>query len=104
LQRSGRAFAVNVSTIRGPGREVTVLGARVETIHSLVEVAQHHALRVAVVSLADRLCFGFLADPAVVDDLELLARSVEQEAADLVRAGALHRGRSPDGPHPSSAW
>ncbi len=104
LQRSGRAFAVNVSTIRGPGREVTVLGARVETIHSLVEVAQHHALRVAVVSLDDRLCFGFVADPAVVDDLELLARSVEREAADLVRAGALHRGRSPDGPHPSSAW
>jgi diacylglycerol O-acyltransferase / wax synthase len=87
LQRSGRAFALNVSNVRGPESEVTVLGARVDTVHSLVEVAQHHALRVAVVSVADRLCFGLVADPAVVDDLDVLAGAVEREAAELVRAG-----------------
>jgi diacylglycerol O-acyltransferase / wax synthase len=87
LQRSGRAFALNVSNVRGPESEVTVLGARVDTVHSLVEVAQHHALRVAVVSVADRLCFGLVAVPAVVDDLDVLAGAVEREAAELVRAG-----------------
>ncbi len=93
VQRSGRTFAVKVSNIRGPDREVTVLGAPVETIHPLVEVAPHHALRVAAVSVADRLCVGFVADPAVVDDLELLASSVEREAADL--AVAADRGPRP---------
>ncbi|MGY1709072.1 wax ester/triacylglycerol synthase domain-containing protein [Geodermatophilus sp. SYSU D00758] len=91
LQRSGRAFALNVSNVRGPTRPVSVLGARVDTLHSLAEVAQHHALRVAVVSVADRLCVGLVADPAVVDDVGVLARAVEAEAAELVRAGG---GRS----------
>ncbi|MGY1643812.1 wax ester/triacylglycerol synthase domain-containing protein [Geodermatophilus sp. SYSU D00703] len=87
LQRSGRAFALTVSNVRGPEREVAVLGARVAAVHSLVEVAQHHALRVAVVSIADRLCFGLVADPAVVGGLDVLAGAVEREAAELVRAG-----------------
>ncbi len=88
LQRSGRAFALNVSDVRGPEPEVTVLGARVDTVHSLAEVAQHHALRVAVLSVADRLCFGLVADPTVIGDLDALAGAIEQEAVGLVRAGA----------------
>jgi WS/DGAT/MGAT family acyltransferase len=87
LQRSGRAFALNVSNVRGPDREVTVLGAPVGAVHSLAEVARHHALRVAVVSVADRLCFGLLGAPAVIGELDVLAAAVEREAADLVRAG-----------------
>jgi hypothetical protein len=87
LQRCGRAFALNVSNVRGPDREVTVLGAPVGAVHSLAEVAQHHALRVAVVSVADRLGFGLLAAPAVIEDLDVLADAVEREAAELVRAG-----------------
>ncbi|WP_158579965.1 wax ester/triacylglycerol synthase domain-containing protein [Geodermatophilus marinus] len=87
LQRSGRAFALNVSNVRGPTGPVSVLGARVDTLHSLAEVGRHHALRVAVVSVADRLCFGLVADPAVVEDVDVLAGAVETEAAELVRAG-----------------
>jgi diacylglycerol O-acyltransferase / wax synthase len=87
LQRCGRAFALNVSNVRGPGREVTVLGARVDTVHSLAEVARHDALRVAVVSAADRLCFGLVAAPAVIGDLDVLADALEREATDLLRAG-----------------
>jgi diacylglycerol O-acyltransferase / wax synthase len=86
LQRSGRAFALNVSNVRGPGTPVTVLGARVDTIHSLAEVAQHHALRVAVIITADRLCVGLVADPAVIGDLDVLAGAVEREAIELQRA------------------
>jgi diacylglycerol O-acyltransferase / wax synthase len=87
LQRCGRAFALYVSNVRGPDREVTRPGSAVAAVHSLAEVAQHHALRVAVVSVADRLCFGLLAAPAVIGDLDVLADAVEREAAELVRAG-----------------
>jgi diacylglycerol O-acyltransferase len=87
LQRSGRAFALNVSNVRGPEPEVAVLGARVDTVHALAEVAQHHALRIAVTSIADRLCVGLVADPAVIDDLDVLAGAVEQEAAEFLRTG-----------------
>ncbi|MGY1753351.1 wax ester/triacylglycerol synthase domain-containing protein [Blastococcus sp. SYSU D01042] len=83
LQRSGRSFALNVSDVRGPHRSVTVLGEPVGAVQPLVEVAQHHALRVAVLSVADRLGFGLVADPSVVGDLDLLAEAVEQEAAEL---------------------
>jgi hypothetical protein len=95
LQRSGRVFALNVSNVHGPDREVTVLGAPVIAMHPLVEVAQHHALRVAVTSLADRLCFGFVADSAVVRDLDVLARGVEAAANELVTAASADAPRVP---------
>ena len=53
-------------------------------LHSLAEIGRRHALRVAVVSLADHLYFGFCADPDLVDDLEWLAEGVEAEAAALI--------------------
>jgi uncharacterized protein DUF1298/wax ester synthase-like acyl-CoA acyltransferase family protein len=97
LQRSGRSFALNVSDVRGPDRAVTVLGAPVGAVHPLVEVAQHHALRVAVLSVADRLGFGLVADPLVVGDLDLLAEAVEQEAAELQRAYRAGEADRPSG-------
>ncbi len=57
-----------------------------ESVHSLAEIGERHALRVAVVSIAGRLCFGFCADPGVVDDLEALAQGVELEAEALLSA------------------
>ncbi|WP_369256671.1 WS/DGAT domain-containing protein [Geodermatophilus amargosae] len=84
LQRSGRSFALNVSNVRGPDRAVTVLGAPVGAVSPLAEVAQHHALRVAVLSVADRLGFGLVADPSVVEDLDVLAAAVEQATAELL--------------------
>ena len=97
LQRSGRSFALNVSNVRGPDRAVTVLGAPVGAVHPLVEVAQHHALRVAVLSVADRLGFGLVADPSVVADLDLLAEAVEHEAAELRRADRQENAGRPPG-------
>jgi hypothetical protein len=37
----------------------------------------------AVLSLADRLCVGLVADPAAVPDIAGLAAAIEQEAAEL---------------------
>ena len=78
-----------------------MLGAPVGAVSPLVEVAQHlaqhHALRVAVLSVADRLGFGLVADPSVVGDLDLLAEAVEQEAAELQRAYRAGEADRPPG-------
>jgi diacylglycerol O-acyltransferase len=66
---------------------VSVLDVPVRSVHSIAEIGERHALRVAVVSLAGALYFGLLADPAIVDDLEAMAEGVEAEAAALVAAG-----------------
>ncbi len=97
LQRCGRSFALSVSNVRGPDRVVTVLGAPVGAVQPLVEVAQHHALRVAVLSVADRLGFGLVADPSVVGGLDVLAAAVEQEAAEFLCAERQGGAGGPSG-------
>jgi diacylglycerol O-acyltransferase / wax synthase len=83
LDRSPRTFALNVSNVPGPRAPVSVLGAPVEHLHSLAEIAEHHALRVSAVSLADVLCFGLCADAELIDHLHLLAEGIEAEARAL---------------------
>jgi diacylglycerol O-acyltransferase len=100
LQAAPRAFALNVSNVPGPRQDVSVLGAEVEGIHSIAEVGERHALRVAVVSVADRLCFGLCGDRGVIADLDVLAGGIDQEADALVAAaggaatGAARPGRA----------
>ncbi len=88
VEAGPRAFALNVSNVPGPRAPVSVLGAPVRALHSLAEIGERHALRVAVVSLADRLCFGLCADPAIVHDVETIAAGTEAEAAALVAAAS----------------
>jgi uncharacterized protein DUF1298/wax ester synthase-like acyl-CoA acyltransferase family protein len=88
LQTSPRTFALNVSNVPGPPHPVSVLGAPVRSMHSLVELAPRHALRVAVTSVADTLCYGLLADPDVIADLDVLSAGIQEEATALAaRAG-----------------
>ena len=86
IEANPRRFALSVSNVPGPRTEVSVLGSPVDRVYSLAEIGRHHALRVAAVSLAGRLCFGFCADPAVVDDLEEMAAGLEADAAALIAA------------------
>jgi diacylglycerol O-acyltransferase len=86
IEASARSFALAVSNVPGPRRPVSVLGSPVESMHSLAEIGRRHALRVAVVSIGGELCLGLCADPAIVDDLEAMARGVEAEAAELIAA------------------
>jgi hypothetical protein len=81
FEASPRAFALNVSNVPGPTAPVSVLAAPVRSLHSIAEIGERHALRVSVVSLADRLFFGLCADPAIVDDLAALADGIEAEAS-----------------------
>lgn len=86
IERSPRAFAVNVSNVPGPRSPVSVLGVPVEGLHTIAEIGERHALRMSVVSLAGTLCFGLCADPAIVDELEAMADGLEAEVATLIAA------------------
>jgi hypothetical protein len=86
IEASPREFAVSVSNVPGPRQPVSVLGAPVEELHSIAEIGERHGLRIAVVSLADRLFFGFNADPDLVAGVESMAAGVEAEAAALIAA------------------
>jgi diacylglycerol O-acyltransferase / wax synthase len=78
-----RSFALNVSNVPGPRQPVRLLGRPVVAMHSLAEIGSHHALRIAVVSLADSLNFGLVADPTLLDDVDQLAAGLQAEAAAL---------------------
>ena len=82
--RSPRVFTFNVSNVRGPARDVYVLSSRVRELYSLAEVAQHHALRIAVISMSGRLFIGLCADPEAVREMDVLRDGIERAAADLL--------------------
>jgi diacylglycerol O-acyltransferase len=88
------AFALNVSNIVGPAERPSVLGAAVQAFYSVAEINERHALRVAVVSMAEKLHFGLCADPAIIGELDPLVTGIEVEAAALA-----DRARAP-GPAP----
>ena len=85
LERSPRRFALNVSNVPGPREPVSVMSAPVRGLHSLAEISEHHALRVAVISLADELCFGFCVDPNLIPEVQTMADRVQPEALALIR-------------------
>jgi diacylglycerol O-acyltransferase / wax synthase len=83
---SPRVFTMNVSNVPGPRDQVYVLGARVRELYSMAEIAEHHALRVAVISAAGTLYFGLCADRDAVDDVELIAAGIRASVRELTAA------------------
>jgi hypothetical protein len=82
-----RSFALNVSNVPGPRAPIQVLGVPVRTLYTLAEIREYHALRVSVVSFADSLNFGLVADPTLLDDVDQLAAHMHAEAATLIASG-----------------
>jgi WS/DGAT/MGAT family acyltransferase len=80
---SPRVFTLNVSNVPGPRGTVRVLDRPVQAVYALAEVADWHALRVAVFSAAGQLTFGLCADADEVPALATIARGIEEELADL---------------------
>ncbi len=83
-----RSFALNVSNVPGPRRPVRVLGVPVVALYSLAEIREDHALRVAVVSMADTLNFGLTADPSLLGDIAELAGEISPVADALIDCAA----------------
>jgi WS/DGAT C-terminal domain/Wax ester synthase/diacylglycerol acyltransferase catalytic domain len=78
-----RSFALNVSNVPGPHRPIHVLEAPVRGLYSMAEIRELHALRVAVVSHANTLSFGLVADPTILPDVDALAAGFQAEGAAL---------------------
>jgi diacylglycerol O-acyltransferase / wax synthase len=76
---SPHVFTLSVSNVRGPECPLWVLGKPLAGLYTLAEIADRHALRVAVVSTAGRLSFGLCADADAVDRLDLVAEGIEAE-------------------------
>jgi diacylglycerol O-acyltransferase len=89
MERNPRRFALSVSNVPGPREPVSVLGAPVAHLHSIAEIGERHALRVSATSLAGQLCFGLCADPDLVDELQLMAAGIEDEARELFAAAGM---------------
>jgi diacylglycerol O-acyltransferase / wax synthase len=81
---SPRVFTLCVSNVRGPQSQAYVLGAKVAELYSLAEIAEHHALRIAVISAAETLFFGLCADRDAVADLHVLADGLQHAGAEVV--------------------
>lgn len=80
---SPRVFTLNVSNVPGPPGPQSVLGAPLLELHTLAEIAHHHALRVAIVSASGRISLGLCADPDAIDGLDLVADGLAREIHDL---------------------
>jgi diacylglycerol O-acyltransferase / wax synthase len=96
---SPRLFALNVSNCPGPPTSISVCGHEVSEFYSFAEIASRHALRIAVVSVADTVSFGLCADRALAPDLDVLAAGIEAELQALsAAADATARPRPYDPP------
>jgi len=83
---SPRVFALNISNCPGPAEPLFVGGHRVSELYSFAEIADRHALRVAVVSVSGTVFFGLCADGSLAQDLSVLAEGVEDELSSLSAA------------------
>jgi hypothetical protein len=85
---SPHVFTLNVSNVPGPRGGIRALGRDVAAVYALAEVADWHALRVAVFSAAGVLTFGLCGDREHVTGAAVIARGIEDELAAL-RAAAV---------------
>jgi WS/DGAT/MGAT family acyltransferase len=78
-----REFSLSVSNVPGPPTPITVAGRRVESLGSVAEPAQRHALRVSALSCAGSITVGLCTDPEALPGVERLADGLGEALAEL---------------------
>ncbi|MFC7304202.1 wax ester/triacylglycerol synthase family O-acyltransferase [Streptomyces monticola] len=88
IARSGRLlYDLLVTSVPLLGVQgLTLANSPAREAYPLAPLAPGHSLAVGITTYEDRVYFGLLADAAAVPDLDLLARSLAEEAAALVAA------------------
>lgn len=94
-QRGVVTLATNVP---GPRRPLRVMGRRVLGVFPIPPLAMHLRTGVAILSYADDLFFGILADYDVVADAAQLARGIETAVARLVAISKRRKSSRTRGP------
>jgi diacylglycerol O-acyltransferase len=80
---SPHVFALNVSNVPGPKHPLRVCGRPLRAVYALAEIADWHALRIAVFSACGTLTFGLCGDAEHVGGLDTIAHEIEAEFAAL---------------------
>jgi diacylglycerol O-acyltransferase / wax synthase len=83
LVSSPREFSLSVSNVPGPPTPISVAGRRVESLGSVAEPAQRHALRVSALSCAGSINIGLCTDPEVLPGVERLAAALDHARVEL---------------------
>jgi hypothetical protein len=94
MSARGRPYNVVVTNVPGPQIPLYLLGAEVEACYPVVNLQPNQGLGIALFSYAGGLYWGFVADPEIVPDLEVLPGLVAAsfaELADAARASAPAR-------------
>lgn len=79
-------FSLSVSNVPGPRTAINVAGRRVESLGSVAEPAQRHALRVSALSCAGSVNIGLCTDPEALPGIERLAEALRDSLAELREA------------------
>jgi diacylglycerol O-acyltransferase / wax synthase len=94
LTRLPQRGVVTVATnVPGPRRPLKVMGRRVIGVYPVPPIAMQLRTGVAMLSYADDLFFGILADYDVVADVDQLARGIEAAIARLVAISKRRKTR-----------
>jgi len=80
---SPHVFTLNVSNVPGPRHPLRVCGRPLRAVYAVAEIADWHALRIAVFSACGTLTFGLCGDAEHVGALESMAQEIEAELAAL---------------------
>jgi WS/DGAT/MGAT family acyltransferase len=83
---STRLFNLIVTNVPGPQQPLYVLGRELEEVFPVAFLPQNHALAVAIMSYNGRICFGLLADYDSMEDVETVARGLDESLAELEQA------------------
>lgn len=81
-----------VSDIPGPGEPLHMFGRRVVAAYPLMPLAPTVGLAIAALSVGETMGVGVTADPGLVPEPRLIARSIERVVADLDRSLREHGG------------
>ncbi|MCV6985582.1 wax ester/triacylglycerol synthase family O-acyltransferase [Mycobacterium shinjukuense] len=99
LTRLPQRGVVTVATnVPGPRQPLRVMGRRVVAVFPVPPLAMQLRTAVAMLSYADDLYFGILADYDAVDDVDELARGIERAVARLVAISKRRKNPPTRGP------
>jgi WS/DGAT/MGAT family acyltransferase len=88
---SPHVFTLNVSNVPGPQHPLRLCGRPLRSVYALAEVADWHALRIAVFSACGTLTFGLCGDAQHVRELDALAHEIEVEFVALAELAHSQR-------------
>lgn len=83
---STRLFNLIVTNVPGPQMPLFVLGRELQDAFPVAFLPTNHALAIAIMSYNGEMGFGLLADYDSMEDVEVIARGIEDSVAELLEA------------------